>query len=85
MVRAAVAIAGGREVVLDAQFAISLTPTLEEVLNKGVPLYFLLDALVRHFEAKGQLPKVVVWEIPERAIEPPLKPSELDWMKTLGK
>lgn len=29
--------------VLDAQFAISLTPTLEEVLNKGVPLYFLLE------------------------------------------
>jgi hypothetical protein len=29
--------------VLDAQFDISLTPTLEEVLNKGVPLYFLLE------------------------------------------
>lgn len=31
------------QVVLDAQFAIALTPTLEEVLNKGVPLYFLLE------------------------------------------
>ena len=31
------------QVVLEAQFAISLTPTLEEVLNKGVPLYFLLE------------------------------------------
>lgn len=30
-------------------------------------------------------PRVVVWEIPERAIEPPLKPSERDWMKTLGR
>ena len=29
--------------VLTAQFDISLTPTLEEVLNKGVPLYFLLE------------------------------------------
>lgn len=28
---------------LDAQFDISLTPTLEEVLNKGVPLHFLLE------------------------------------------
>ena len=28
--------------VLDAQFDIQLTPTLEEALNKGVPLYFLL-------------------------------------------
>lgn len=31
------------QLVLDAQFAIALTPTLEEVLNKGVPLYFLLE------------------------------------------
>ncbi len=31
------------QIVLDAQFAIALTPTLEEVLNKGVPLYFLLE------------------------------------------
>ena len=29
--------------VLEAQFDIGLTPTLEEVLNKGVPLYFLLE------------------------------------------
>ena len=29
--------------VLEAQFDIALTPTLEEVLNKGVPLYFLLE------------------------------------------
>jgi hypothetical protein len=29
--------------VLDAQFDIVLTHTLEEVLNKGVPLYFRLD------------------------------------------
>ena len=30
-------------VLLQAQFDITLTPTLEEVLNKGVPLYFLLE------------------------------------------
>jgi len=30
-------------VLLQAQFDIALTPTLEEVLNKGVPLYFLLE------------------------------------------
>jgi hypothetical protein len=29
--------------VLEAQFDIQLTPTLEEVLNKGVPLYFVLE------------------------------------------
>jgi hypothetical protein len=29
--------------VLDAQFEIGLTPALEEVLSKGVPLYFLLE------------------------------------------
>jgi len=30
-------------VVVDAQFDIQLTPTLEDALNKGVPLYFSLD------------------------------------------
>jgi hypothetical protein len=29
--------------VLDADFEIALTPTLDEVLGKGVPLYFRLD------------------------------------------
>ncbi len=29
--------------VLQAQFDIALTPTLEEVLNKGVPLYFSME------------------------------------------
>jgi len=29
--------------ILEAQFDIALTTTLEEVLNKGVPLYFLLE------------------------------------------
>jgi hypothetical protein len=29
--------------VLEAQFDIQLTPTLEDVLNKGVPLYFAVD------------------------------------------
>lgn len=29
--------------VLDAEFAVSLTHTLEEVLNKGVALYFVVD------------------------------------------
>ena len=29
--------------VLEAEFDIALTPTLEEVLNKGVPLYFRLE------------------------------------------
>ena len=29
--------------ILEAQFAIALTPTLEEVLNKGVALYFLME------------------------------------------
>lgn len=30
--------------VLDADLEISLTPTLEDILAKGVPLYFLLEA-----------------------------------------
>jgi hypothetical protein len=29
--------------VLEAQFDIALTPTLEDVLSKGVPLYFVLE------------------------------------------
>ena len=29
--------------VLDAEFTVGLTPTLEEVLNKGVALYFVVD------------------------------------------
>lgn len=29
--------------VIDAQFSVALTPTLEDVLNKGVPLYFLFE------------------------------------------
>lgn len=29
--------------VLQAQFDISLTPTLEDALNKGVPLYFVME------------------------------------------
>lgn len=29
--------------VLQAQFDIALTPTLEDALNKGVPLYFVMD------------------------------------------
>ena len=29
--------------LIDAQFDIQLTPTLEDALNKGVPLYFSLD------------------------------------------
>ena len=29
--------------VLDAQFDIALTPTLEDAVNKGVPLYFVLE------------------------------------------
>jgi len=40
--RAAVAISDDAY-VLDAEFDIGLTPALEEVLNKGVPLYFTLE------------------------------------------
>jgi len=31
------------EVLLNAEFEIAFTPTLEEALQKGVPLYFVLD------------------------------------------
>lgn len=31
------------EVLLNAEFELALTPTLEEALKKGVPLYFLLE------------------------------------------
>lgn len=34
---------GDDHFVLQAQFDIALTPTLEEVLNKGVPLYFVME------------------------------------------
>jgi hypothetical protein len=33
----------GDAYTVEAQFDIQLTPTLEEVLNKGVPLYFVLE------------------------------------------
>ena len=31
------------EVLLNAEFEFSLNPTLEEALEKGIPLYFVLD------------------------------------------
>ena len=34
---------GDDALILQAQFDIQLTPTLEDVLNKGIPLYFLLE------------------------------------------
>jgi Domain of unknown function (DUF4390) len=42
-VRKAELVAGEKGYFLEAQFDITLTHTLEEALNKGVPLYFLLD------------------------------------------
>jgi hypothetical protein len=41
--RPTVTLGEDNQLVLDAQFSLVLTPTLEEVLNKGVPLYFLLE------------------------------------------
>jgi len=32
------------EVLLNAEFEFSLNPTLEEALNRGIPLYFVLEA-----------------------------------------
>jgi hypothetical protein len=42
-VRAAEVTRGEDGFVLDADFAITLTPTLEDILAKGVPLNFLLE------------------------------------------
>lgn len=42
-VRKAALIAAEDGYVLEADFDIALTPTLEEALNKGVPLYFTLE------------------------------------------
>ena len=42
-VRKASFTAGDDYYVLEAQFDVALTHTLEEVLNKGVPLYFALE------------------------------------------
>ncbi|HEY0336846.1 MAG TPA: DUF4390 domain-containing protein, partial [Burkholderiales bacterium] len=42
-VRKASFTAGEDYYVLEADFDIALTPTLEEVLNKGVSLYFVLE------------------------------------------
>lgn len=42
-VRKAALVASGERYFLEAEFAITLTRTLEEALNKGVPLYFLLE------------------------------------------
>lgn len=48
-VRKAALVASGKSYLLEAEFDISLTHTLEEALSKGVPLYFLLE-----FEIKRQ-------------------------------
>jgi hypothetical protein len=42
-VRNAALVAGEEGYFLEADFEIALNPTLEEALNKGVPLYFLLE------------------------------------------
>src|SRR3954471_9262639 len=42
-VRNAALVAGRGGYFLEADFEITLNPTLEEALNKGVPLYFLLE------------------------------------------
>jgi len=42
-VRNAALVAGEDGYFLEADFEIALNPTLEEALNKGVPLYFLLE------------------------------------------
>jgi Domain of unknown function (DUF4390) len=43
LVRDAVLAAADEAYYLEANFEIALNPTLEEALNKGVPLYFLLE------------------------------------------
>ena len=48
-VRQATLVTGDGSYSLEADFGITLTRTLEEALNKGVPLYFLLEfEVVRH-------------------------------------
>ena len=42
-VRNAALVAGEEGYFLEADFEITLNPTLDEALNKGVPLYFLLE------------------------------------------
>ena len=42
-VRHAALVAGEEGYFLEADFEIALNPTLEDALNKGVPLYFLLE------------------------------------------
>ena len=42
-VRNAALVAGEEGYFLEADFEIALNPTLEDALNKGVPLYFLLE------------------------------------------
>ena len=42
-VRNAALVAGEEGYFLEADFEVALNPTLEEALNKGVPLYFLLE------------------------------------------
>jgi hypothetical protein len=42
-VRNAALVAGEEGYFLEADFEITLNPTLEDALNKGVPLYFLLE------------------------------------------
>jgi len=54
------------EVLLSADFALSLTPALEEALDKGIPLYFTIDFELARTRFLWFAQKVAQWSITYR-------------------
>ena len=56
----------GADVLLSAEFALSLTPALEQALDKGVALYFTIDFELSRTRAFWFPEKVAQWSITYR-------------------
>ena len=60
------------EVVLSAEFELALTPTLEEALQKGIPLYFTIDFDLTRSRWYWLDEKVADWSLTYRVSYSPL-------------
>lgn len=60
------------EVVLSAEFELALTPTLEEALQKGIPLYFTIDFDLTRSRWYWLDEKVAEWSLTYRVSYSPL-------------
>jgi Domain of unknown function (DUF4390) len=60
------------DVVLSAEFELALTPTLEEALQKGIPLYFTIDFDLTRSRWYWLPEKVTEWSLTYRVSYSPL-------------